>query len=304
MSRIIAGRILKDRFGYQNAYYFLGLLDMREDHVVANEEKIKLTALETGELLYDEWLKADFFHNPVTGISKWDNAYKKGATDAIQFSLDLEMGPGGDGAGRRGSILKGGDGNNEEDGGDGGEEEYDYEAEQEKRRRRKEKKRLKKKKRREIEQLEREGLSDQGSRPTTADLAKKSGLGGKSEFESKIGGKERYEDRGEEEDELPPLQHDHHEAHLLTEQKTNSGLSSFDPKRRRGAHENVLMATHDEEGDDEHRLDEIETDFAIIARRQVVEGAEYQVQHEDTHDVLKKAKERAGDILKVEQTKT
>ena len=34
------------------------------------EEEIKLAALEEGELLYDEWLKAEFYHNPVTGISK------------------------------------------------------------------------------------------------------------------------------------------------------------------------------------------------------------------------------------------
>ena len=46
------------------------LLDFREDHVVEKEEEIKLAALEEGELLYDEWLKAEFYHNPVTGISK------------------------------------------------------------------------------------------------------------------------------------------------------------------------------------------------------------------------------------------
>lgn len=133
--------------------------------------------------------------------------------------------------------------------------------------------------------MEREGLSDQGSRPTTAELAEKAGLGDRSEFDSKIGAKKRNEDiwdenenegRDDAEDVLPPLQHDHHEAHLLSEDKTNSGLHTFDPKRRRGGQENVLMATHDEEGDDEHRLDQIETDFAIMARRQIVKGAEYQ----------------------------
>jgi len=311
VSRIIAGRILKDRFGYQNAYFFMKLLDFREDHVVEKEEEIKLAALEDGELLYDEWLKAEFYHNPVTGISKWDNSYKKGATEGINFSLDLEVGPGGDGAGRRGSILKNEGGGGDDEGGEEEEEGYDYEAEQERRRKKKEKKLRKKKKRREREQMEREGLSDQGSRPTTAELAEKAGLGDRSEFDSKIGAKKRNEDiwdeneneeRDEAEDVLPPLQHDHHEAHLLSEDKTNSGLHTFDPKRRRGGQENVLMATHDEEGDDEHRLDQIETDFAIMARRQIVKGAEYQVQHADTHDVIKRAKERKhDDILKVEK---
>ena len=111
--------------------------------------------------------------------------------------------------------------------------------------------------------MEREGLSDQGSRPTTAELAEKAGLGDKSKFDSKIGEKKRgkediwdrdeNEEPGEEGDVLPPLQHDHHESHLLSEDKTNSGLHTFDPKRRRGGQENVLMATHDEEGDEEVR---------------------------------------------------
>lgn len=77
---------------------------------------------------------------------QWDNSYKKGATEGINFSLDLEMGPGGDGAGRRGSILKNEGEGGDDEGGEEEEEEYDYEAEQERRRKKKEKKLRKKKK--------------------------------------------------------------------------------------------------------------------------------------------------------------
>ena len=57
VSAPLAKKLLKDHFGYQKAYYFLDLLDMREDSVVNTESKIKELALHNGELLYDEWLK-------------------------------------------------------------------------------------------------------------------------------------------------------------------------------------------------------------------------------------------------------
>ncbi|GMH58304.1 hypothetical protein TrST_g9603 [Triparma strigata] len=262
VSKIIASRILKDRFGYQNSYFFLKLLDMREDFIIEKEEEIKAQALEDGELSYDEWLKNEFYHNPITGISKWDNSYKKGATDGVEFSLDMEMGPGGDGGGRRGSILKtkGEDGEGED--GEELEDDYDYEAEQERRRRKKERKRRKKKERREREQLEREGLA---------------------------------KEEGEEEEEKAPPEQDHHESHLLQEDRQGSGLHQFDRNKRRGGVENVLMAAH--EDDEEATLDEIDTGFALLARRQQLENATYEVHHEGVSDLIKQTKSRKDDSL-------
>ena len=66
----IARTALKNHFGYQKAYFFLELLDMRDEAQVEEIEAVKAAALEKGMFCYDEWLKSDFYHNPITGISE------------------------------------------------------------------------------------------------------------------------------------------------------------------------------------------------------------------------------------------
>ncbi|GMI21462.1 hypothetical protein TrCOL_g3127 [Triparma columacea] len=95
VSKPIARTVLKNHFGYQKAYFFIELLDMRDEAQIEEIERVKASALEKGMFCYDEWLKADFFHNPITGISEWDNAYKADATSGINFNMDMQMGPTG-----------------------------------------------------------------------------------------------------------------------------------------------------------------------------------------------------------------
>ena len=81
-------------------------MDLRDKASIQEIERVKTAALLKGELMYDEWMKADFFHNAITGISTWDNSYKKGATDGIAFNMDLEVGP-ADGTGKAApGVLK------------------------------------------------------------------------------------------------------------------------------------------------------------------------------------------------------
>ena len=70
VSKPIARTVLKNHFGYQKAYFFIELLDMRDEAQIEEIERVKASALEKGMFCYDEWLKADFFHNPITGISE------------------------------------------------------------------------------------------------------------------------------------------------------------------------------------------------------------------------------------------
>ena len=93
IDRDVVARLLKTRFGYQVAYEFMDLLDIREPHVNATLDRLKLDAVDKGELIYDEWQKHDFFHNKHTNVSLWDNRYVQGATVNVNFGMDLDNPP-------------------------------------------------------------------------------------------------------------------------------------------------------------------------------------------------------------------
>lgn len=93
----------------------------------------------------------------MTGISIWDNSYKKDATDGINFNLDLELGPTpGNGEAAPGILRKDakGDDGGEQAGDWGEEDEAKYQEKLRKRRKKKKKKLLRKK----SERLKQQGL--------------------------------------------------------------------------------------------------------------------------------------------------
>jgi len=79
--------VLKDRFGFQRAYHYLGLLDMSEPHVSATKDFVVAESCGKGEKLYCLFNKNDFAYNVYTGSSAWDNVYDQERFDHKQLEV-------------------------------------------------------------------------------------------------------------------------------------------------------------------------------------------------------------------------
>ena len=78
---------MKDRFGFQRAYHYLGLLDMSEPHVSATKDFVVAESCGKGEKLYCLFNKNDFAYNVYTGSSAWDNVYDQERFDHKQLEV-------------------------------------------------------------------------------------------------------------------------------------------------------------------------------------------------------------------------
>eukprot|EP00520_Triparma_pacifica_P014735 CAMPEP_0118637068 /NCGR_PEP_ID=MMETSP0785-20121206/2958_1 /TAXON_ID=91992 /ORGANISM="Bolidomonas pacifica, Strain CCMP 1866" /LENGTH=661 /DNA_ID=CAMNT_0006528235 /DNA_START=88 /DNA_END=2070 /DNA_ORIENTATION=- len=263
--RELARKLLKDHFGYQKAYFFLELLDMRDEALVEELENVKAKALEKGQYLYDEWLKADFYHNPITGLSEWDNTYKADATVGINFNLDLEVGPSGGHGQRAPGILKKKDGEGDWETSEEERLQREFEEKQEMRRYKKMRKILKKKKKRLIEQ----GLIDEAREiiiPPKWGAA--TGGGGGNED----GGGTEEEAAGEEEGKK-------------VEDHTFADKFKYDKTKRRGGKQNIMVP--DDEKEEEERNDRITTDFMVMERRADIAKMTYETNHPEADSYTK-----------------